>query len=75
MQQIRKAAFTTTQAELKFSREWVSESTRLEGDKLTSFIAHCNFSPAYIAQTPLYMIHERMMELLPEFLKSYEEEG
>lgn len=73
MQQIRKQSHMVDLAEVKFTREWVSESTKLEGDKLTSFIAYCNFSNQYIAATPLYMIHERMMELLPEFLKEYDQ--
>ncbi|MEM7297137.1 MAG: carboxypeptidase-like regulatory domain-containing protein [Bacteroidota bacterium] len=75
MQQIRKQSFATERAQLKFTRDWVSESTKLEGDKLTSFIAYCNFSTEYIAATPIYMIHERMMALLPNFLEDYENEG
>lgn len=57
----------------KFTREWVAEMTELEGDKLTNFIAYCNFEMAYLARTPLYMINEKMMELMPAFLKEYDE--
>lgn len=56
---------------LKFTREWVGEMTELEGDKLTSFIAYCNFETSYLAKTPLYIINERMIELMPIFLKEY----
>lgn len=72
MQQIRKQQFMMENVNLKFTRDWVAESTKLEGDKLTSFIAFCNFTPEYIAATPEYMIHERMMALLPDFLKEYD---
>jgi len=75
MQQINKQRFVTEKAQLKFTRDWISEATKLEGDKLTSFIAYCNFSTSYISETPEYMIHERMMALLPEFLNNYKEEG
>jgi len=56
-------------ARTKFTRDWVSEMTRLEGDKLTSFIAYCNFSEKYLVETPEYVIHEDMMALLPKFLE------
>ena len=62
-------------ANKKFTRSWVSESTQLQGDKLTSFIAYCDFSEAYLSATPVYIIHEDMMVLLPQFLEEYEEKG
>lgn len=62
-------------ANLKFTREWVSQTTNLEGDKLTSFIEYCNFTNKYIVDTPRYIIHEDMMALLPEFLKEYEDQS
>lgn len=63
----------TDKVNTKFTREWVSEMTELEGDQLTSFIAFCQFETSYLYKTPLYMIHERMIELLPVFLKSESE--
>ncbi len=66
-----KSQYTRERVSLKFNREWVAEMTQLEGDKLTSFISFCNFQTSYLAKTPLYMIHERMKELLPEFLENY----
>ena len=62
-------------ARTKFTRDWVSEMTRLEGDKLTSFIAYCNFSENYLVETPEYVIHEDMMALLPKFLEEYDSRG
>ncbi len=73
MQHIRKTRYTTEQARLKFTREWVSENTKLEGDKLTSFIAYCNFSDAYLASASQFAIYELMMDLLPKFLEQYED--
>lgn len=72
MQHIRRTKHTTEKARLKFTREWVSENTKLEGDKLTSFIAYCNFSDAYLATSSQFAIYELMMDLLPKFLKEYE---
>lgn len=66
---------TREKATSKFSRDWVAEFTELEGDKLTSFIAYCNFSDSYIANTPEYIIQEKMMALLPKFLESYTRQG
>lgn len=57
----------------KFTREWVAEQTGLEGDKLTSFIAFCNFSTDYLDRFPLYVIREDMMVKLEEFKKNYGE--
>ena len=51
----------------KFNRDWVAEMTQLEGDELTSFIVFCEFSPEYIVETPLFLIHEKMMALLEDF--------
>ncbi|MEO9482969.1 MAG: carboxypeptidase-like regulatory domain-containing protein [Ekhidna sp.] len=73
MQHIRKTKFITEKARLKFTREWVQENTKLEGDKLTSFIAYCNFSDAYLATSSEFAIYELMMDLLPKFLEQYEE--
>ena len=61
-------------ARTKFTRDWVAEHTKLEGDLLTSFIAYCNFSESYLSSTPEYMIHEDMMALLPKFLEAFDEE-
>ncbi|MFK7954103.1 MAG: hypothetical protein AB8B73_14740 [Ekhidna sp.] len=66
-----KSQYKRERVNIKFNREWVAEMTQLEGDKLTSFIAYCNFQAEYLAKTPLYMINERMTELMPEFLKTY----
>ena len=60
-------------ANLKFTRSWVSQTTKLKGDTLTSFIEYCNFSIEYIAEMPSYIIYEDMMALLPEFLSEYED--
>ena len=60
-------------ANLKFTRSWVSQTTKLTGDTLTSFIEYCNFSVEYIAEMPRYIIYEDMMALLPEFLSEYED--
>ncbi len=68
MQQISKTRHITTKARQKFTREWVSEMTKLQGDQLTDFIAFCKFTPKYIADTELYMIHERMMALLDDYM-------
>ncbi|MEO9869735.1 carboxypeptidase-like regulatory domain-containing protein [Ekhidna sp.] len=73
MQHIRKTKFITEKARLNFTREWVSENTKLEGDKLTSFIAYCNFSDAYLATSSQFAIYELMMDLLPKFLEEYED--
>lgn len=74
MQKIRKSQHVTNRARLKFTREWVSEMTKLQGDELTDFIAFCKFTPKYLAETELYIIHERMMALLNDF-KSQQAEG
>ena len=68
MQQINKRKNIINQSQQKFTREWVAEMTRLEGNDLTDFIAFCKFTPDYIATTPVYMIHEKMMALLGDFL-------
>lgn len=73
MQQIDKSRHTTTKAQQKFTREWVAEMTKLKGDQLTDFIAFCKFTPKYIAETRLYMIHERMMALLDDFMSQQAE--
>lgn len=72
MQQILKSKHTTTEAYLKFTRAWVSENTKLEGDKLTDFIAYCDFSVEYLAESTVFDIHQRMISLLPDFLAEYE---
>lgn len=73
IQNLRRTEFTREQARLKFTREWVAENTQLEGDKLTSFIAYCDFSDAYLAQSSQFAIYELMMDLLPKFLEEYED--
>ena len=73
MQTIRRQSHMTERANFKFTREWVSEATNLKGEKLTSFIEYCNFSTKYLSETPLYMIHEQIMALLPDFLESYDQ--
>ena len=73
MQHIRKTKYITEKARLKFTREWVGENTKLEGDKLTSFIAYCDFSDAYLASASQFAIYQLMMDLLPKFLEQYEE--
>lgn len=75
IQQLRKTEFTRQQARSKFTREWVAENTQLEGDKLTSFIAYCNFSEVYLAQSSRFAIYELMMDLLPKFLEEYSEKS
>lgn len=65
--QVQKNQYRTERVELKFTREWVQEHTGLEGDKLTSFISFCNYSPAYLDATPLYIIMEDMLAKLSEF--------
>ena len=62
-------------ARSNFSRDWVAELTQLTGDKLTSFIAFCNFTETYLATTPSYIIHEDMMAMLPKFLDEYQGKG
>jgi len=64
---LKAREWLVSQANLKFKREWVSEVTKLKDDRLTDFIAFCNFTPEYIVQTPLYIIQEDMMALLMEF--------
>ena len=64
---------TSNKAREKFTRDWVAKSTKLEGDKLTSFIEYCDFSPQYLAETSEYLIYEDMMALLPTFLEAYED--
>lgn len=73
MQKILKNQHITNQARQKFTREWVAEMTKLEGDKLTDFIAYCKFTPKYLAETRLYIIHERMMALLDDFMAEHTE--
>lgn len=68
MQKIQKRQGLVSKANLKFTREWVGEMTGLQGDQLTNFIAYCKFTPEYIAETPLYMINEKMLALLENFL-------
>lgn len=60
-------------AHSKFNRAWVAEETRLEGDQLTSFIVYCNFSPEYLAETTLFVIHEKMMAKLIDFMAEFSE--
>ena len=55
----------------KFNRDWIAEQTGLKGDKLTDFIAFCDFTPEYLDKTTLFEIHERMMELLITFKEKH----
>lgn len=49
------------QAYDKLDRFWVSELTGLTGDALTSFIAFCDFSIAYLCRTPEYILREELL--------------
>ena len=44
----------------KFNRVLVGDLTKLEGEKLTAFIASCNFSDEYLYNTDLYTIIEAL---------------
>lgn len=70
---LQRQSGSVKKAQSKFTREWVSEMTRLEGDSLTDFIAFCEFTPEYIAKTPVYIIHEKMMALLDDFMDQQSE--
>lgn len=61
-------------ANLKYTREWVSKVTNLQGDELTNFMSYCNFSPEYIVKTPIYIIQEDMMLLLDKFQSDVEKQ-
>ncbi|MEM0941436.1 MAG: carboxypeptidase-like regulatory domain-containing protein [Bacteroidota bacterium] len=71
VRQLLQERDTQDKVRQKFTRDWIAELTKLEGDKLTSFIAYCNFSQEYLKDTPKYIIHEDMMALLPHFLEEY----
>lgn len=73
MMQILERKGMIQKAESKFSREWVSQETRLEGDQLTSFIAYCKFTPEFLSETSLFVIYEKMMGLLQNFEAEYSE--
>jgi len=73
MQMIERRRHLTTKANLKFTREWVSQNTGLEGDTLTDFIAYCDFSVDYLAGATEFDIQQRMMDLLPSYKKQMEE--
>lgn len=75
MRKVLQAQGTQAKVRTKFNREWVADLTKLEGDRLTSFIAYCNFSDTYILTTPEYLIQEDMMALLPRFLETYDPKG
>ena len=64
---LKEQEILVLKANHKVNREWVSEFTKLEGERLTDFIAFCNFSPDYIVETPIYIIREDMMELLKKY--------
>ncbi len=64
---------TVFKAQSKFNREWVAKETKLAGDQLTSFIAYCNFTPEFLAETTLYVIHEKMMAKLNDFMAEVSE--
>lgn len=71
--QLEKNSLRDEKIELKFTREWVAEHTGYEGDKLTSFIAYCGYTPQYIARTPEYMILENMKSKMAPFEAQYSE--
>ena len=64
---IIKSQPTRDRAYKKFNREWVQKETGLEGDKLTDFIAFCDYDIDYLDRTSLYIIKENMMTKLEEF--------
>lgn len=74
LQKLLERKTIVDKANLKFNREWVASATKLSGDRLTDFIAFCKFTPEYIAETPLFAIHEKMMALLEDFTKDYPDE-
>ena len=51
----------------KFNRAMVGDITRLEGEELTDFIAHCNFSEDYLYETGLPEIITDMYAKLGEY--------
>jgi hypothetical protein len=51
----------------KFNRELVGDITHLEGDKLSEFIAMCDFSEEYLYETDLYTIIEALYVKLNEY--------
>lgn len=51
----------------KYSRTLVADITKLEGDDLTRFIAHCNFSEDYLYESDLLTI----IEAVERSFKSY----
>lgn len=71
--QVQKNQTRTERLELKFTREWVAEHTGLKDEELTSFIAFCNYTPAYLDQASLYIIMEDMLAKLEEFQGKKEE--
>ncbi|MEM9337241.1 MAG: hypothetical protein AAGA66_00815 [Bacteroidota bacterium] len=68
MVEIQRQSGIRDKADQKFTREWVRDVTKLQGDRLTDFIAYCKFTPKYLAETPLYVIQERMLVLLNDFM-------
>lgn len=67
---LKKNSLTKEQSEFKFTREWVTEHTGFEGEELTSFIAYCDYTDAYLASTPQYLIMEDMTRKKEAFEKS-----
>lgn len=67
MQKILDQKRKTDLVNRKFNRDWVAEMTELEGEELTDFIAYCNFSIEYLAETTVYDIHLKMIALLDNF--------
>lgn len=53
--------------ESKFNRTMVGDITRLEGEELTDFIAHCNFSEDYLYKTGLPEILNDIYAKLGEY--------
>ncbi|MBV6647801.1 MAG: hypothetical protein KI790_20245 [Cyclobacteriaceae bacterium] len=72
MHKIRKNADNTRLIEQKFNRDFVAELTKLEGDKLTYFIAYCNFSEEFILKNTKFRIAEVIQEKLVAFENEYQ---
>lgn len=54
----------------KFNRALVGDITQFEGDKLTKFIALCNFSEAFLYEANLYTITEALYAKLNTYNKN-----
>lgn len=72
--QMEKTRHLTDEANLKFTQEWVAEMTGLEGDSVLNFMFYCGFTNSYLANTPRYLINERMAPLLKAYRNGEERE-